>query len=342
MLEIPTDKYLAHALDFSPEEQRFRDEFAEWLPDNLIDCHAHCNLPEHVLGMTDRARKHMFSTFPGHSLDDSERIKKLFYPWKVVRSLRFANVFRGIDHRSANQYLLEESPTKDRIAVFGLPEDIEYTVGLLRHPRCSALKMYYSYLEPPAEKIYDIFRPEILEEAQTLDIPLVLHLPKMIIFSLPDLLQMFRDFPRLRAVIAHLGSSKLVQPELFNAFEIVAKIGNISLDTSLNTSAEVVHMALSSFGSHRILFGSDEPLSLIRSAVFIHPEKGQRLATSYPYHWVDETERAQFGHLASASVHAHWQSLQAIRNAINQFPEETRKGMKKRVFHDNAQSFFKF
>lgn len=198
-MKIPVEEHLDYALQFKPEEERLRSDFAAWLPDHIIDCHAHCNLSEHVAYVSDRASKHMLSTFTYYSLEDSIRIQRLMYGGKDVRTLRFPKTFQGIDHRAANEYLLTESPKHDRVAIFGLPEDVPYTTSMLRHPRCSALKMYWSYVDPPAQRIYEFFRPEILEEAQSLDIPIILHLPKMIVRSLDDLLQMLADFPKLRA-----------------------------------------------------------------------------------------------------------------------------------------------
>ena len=105
-MDIPVEQYLGYALRFKPEEDRLCDEFAEWLPDRIIDCHAHCNLREHVAFVNDYARGHMMSTFPYYSLEDSKKIHGLMYRGKNVQSLRFAKTFRGVDHRAANEYLL--------------------------------------------------------------------------------------------------------------------------------------------------------------------------------------------------------------------------------------------
>lgn len=341
-MQIPVDDYLADALQLTPAEGRLRQEFAAWLPDDIIDCHAHCNLRAHVSYVSDRAFGHMLSTFTYFSLKDSATVNALLHPGTRVRSLRFPKTFEGIDHRAANAYLLEESSTDDRIAVFGLPEDVGYTVRMLRHPRCSALKMYWSYINPPAERIYDFFRPEILEEAQALDMPIILHLPKMIVRSLPDLVHLLEDFPRLRIVLAHLGLPKMLVPGLAEAYQAVKDYDNVMLDTALNPSDAVMHLALSTFGSGRIMFGSDQPLHLIRSVAFLHPAKGERLATAYKYHWVDPAEHAEFSHLAVGATHAHWQSLTAIKRAVERFPQSMREDMKRRIFRENASVFFGF
>lgn len=269
-------------------------------------------------------------------------VQEILHPGKKIRTLRFPKTFRGIDQRAANEYLLQKSPAEDRVALFGLPEDIEYTISMLAHPRVSALKMYYSYVEPIAQTIYEAFMPEILEEAQRLNKPIILHLPKMIVHSIGDIKQMLKDFPSLRVVIAHLGSTKFVVSGLKDAYSELALYRNISLDTALNPSGDVVRMALECFGSERIMYGSDEPLHLIRSVAYDHPQKGQRIVTNYPYHWIDSGEFTQFGHLAANAVHAHWQALGALRIAIESLPKIEQNTARQRMFFTNARDFFGF
>lgn len=342
MLHNNKEAYLAYGLELKPEELRIISEFADWLPENIIDCHAHSNCADHVKYMLEKTYRHMLSTFPSFTIEESQKTQSLLYPGKRVRTLRFAKTFRGIDHKKANQYLLTESPEEDRVALFGLPEDVEYTALMLRNRRVSALKMYYSYVEPTATKIYEFFKPEILEEAQCLNIPIILHLPLIITKSHGDLHQVVRDFPRLRITLAHLGLTKFLVPGLEDVYKEFVGYPQIMLDTALCPSADVVELSLRTFGSDRIMFGSDEPLNLIRSKAYEHPEKGQRIITEYLYHWVDPVEHAQFGHMANGAVHSHWLSMEAIRFAVNRFPKRDRGGLKEKIFHENARDFYGF
>lgn len=342
MLHNNKSIYLAYSLALKPQEIQFRDEFAMWLPNEIIDCHAHCNLPEHVIAMTEKTYGHMLSTFPSFTLEESKQLREVLFPDKKLYSLRFPKTFRGIDHRKANLYLLEKSPSDDRIALFGLPEDVEYTIQMLDHPRVSALKMYYSYVEPNATHIYEYFKPEILEVAEKRSIPIILHLPKVITESRSDLLQVTHDFPSLKIVIAHLGLSKMLIPKLEDAFREIAENPHIMLDTALNPSVDVTTLALRIFGINRIMFGSDEPLNLIRSRVYQHPQKGQRLITEYPYHWVNLDEHNQYAHLAEGVIHSHWGSMIALRSAIEMFPNSEQETIKQNVFYRTAKRLFKF
>jgi hypothetical protein len=58
------EDYLANALTLSDQEQLAISELNDWLPKNIIDAHAHSNLPEHVESIPETTFNHMLSTFP--------------------------------------------------------------------------------------------------------------------------------------------------------------------------------------------------------------------------------------------------------------------------------------
>jgi len=250
--------------------------------------------------------------------------------------------FRGVNHRKVNQYLLDHSSQRDRVALFGLSQDVNYTKDMLHHPRVAALKMYHSNVTPPATLVYQYFRPEILSVAERCGVPIILHLPRPVTESMEDLRRVVQDFPRLKIVIAHLGPTDFLYPGLEDVLGELADYPHIYMDTSLNSSKEVIELALRLFGASRIMHGSDEPLSMIRGKVYLHPEKGNLLITEYPYHWVNLRDHARFAHLTKGIVHWHWLSLVALREAVSTFPADEQETMKKLIFYENAQELFGF
>jgi len=90
------------------------------------------------------------------------------------------------------------------------------------------------------------------------------------------------------------------------------------------------------------MYGSDEPLNLIRAADYENPQLGQRLITDYPYHWVDPIEQKAFHELATGLTHAHWQCLSAIKSAVEHLPAYRQREAKRRIFHANAEAYFGF
>ncbi len=150
------------------------------------------------------------------------------------------------------------------------------------------------------------------------------------------------DFPKLRIVLAHLGLSVLPIPGLKESFEAIKPFETVFMDNSMNESADVTREAISILGSTRILYGSDEPLNLIRYTTYDHPQKGQRIVSEYPYHWVDKDEFREYGHLAKGAVHSHWGNLLALQQCIDALPKRQRTSVKEHIFYKNAASVYGF
>lgn len=341
-MNIERERYLNHALNFSAQEKFLVENYAQWLPSQIIDSHAHCNLQSHVREVNTQAFHHMMSSFPYYSLEESKKIHGLMHPNIDIRSLRFPKTFKGINHKEANLYLLNQSAERDRIAVYGLPDDEIYTCRILGHERASALKMYHSYFTPPATNVYQYFTKAILGEAQMLGRPIILHPPVIITKCLDQIIRLKDDFPDLIVVLAHLGLTKVLVPGLQNAYERLASLDGFFMDTSLVPDGAVVQLALETFGHNRILYGSDEPLNLLRSTVYVHPEKGQRIITDYQYHWVDKDEFEEYKHLSEGLCHTHWSSLKAIRVALDFYHDDEYDIAKQNVFFNNSKALFGF
>jgi len=341
--EIDSSKYLENSLTLTEREKKLIRVFSEWLPDKIVDCHTHCNLYEHVQEVDEEMYHQMISTFKGFDLEDSHRVGLAFFTNKNIRRLRFPFPFRGIDIKSANNYLLNNVKDPDKIALCGIPKDIDYTISMMNTGKFSALKMYYQQFNPPSKKIYEHFPPKILESAEKLEIPIILHLPKMITLCKEQLLDVINTFPKLKISLAHLGLPSFVVPNLQETYEEIAKYSNVYMDTAMVPSKDVLDMAIKTFGPKRIMFGSDEPLNLIRSILYNNPKLGQRIVTEYMYHWVNKEEHEEYKKLAQGAVHMHWPAIQAIKDTIeNLYVPGKQEDIKNDIFNNNAARFFKF
>ena len=67
--------------------------------------------------------------------------------------------------------------------------------------------------------------------------------------------------------------------ETENALYALQGQKNIYLDNSWYSEVDVITKALEILGPERILYGSDQPLNLIRAEFFLHPELGERVLT---------------------------------------------------------------
>ncbi len=186
--------------------------------------------------------------------------------------------------------------------------------------------------------IYECFPEKVLKVAEDLSIPIILHLPKVITKSKDDLLAVAKKYPKLKICVPHLGSTKFVIENLEETYKELAEKTGIYLDTSLNPSYEVIKLALKYFGADRIMYGSDQPINLVRYVPFINPEKGQRIVTEYMYHWVDKEEHEKFKYLATNLVHCHWLALNPLRKVIDELPNK--EEIKGKIFYLNAKKFY--
>jgi len=338
---IKQDVYLSYAFELRPREIELIEKYGAILPETIIDCHAHSNPPNAVGELDQPTCEHMMSTFPIWTIRQSRQAQAKLLPGKRIRTIRFANAYRGINHRLSNEYLFDHATDDDLVAAYGIPTDLEYTIRILRGPRSCALKMYYWYSDPPAEEIYQFFRPEALEEAQSLGKPIILHLPDFLYLCADDLRRLLRDFPRLPIVLAHMALVEEEVPGLRELYAEFARYKTVVIDTAMNRSARLVRLALETFGPDRILFGTDDPLHLIRATAYENPELGWRLAADHQYHWVDPAEQSEYGYLANHAVHCLWQNLEAISLGINSYAQKHSQSIWRRIMHDNAAHTFR-
>ena len=335
-------EYIKFASNFNEQEKSLRSMFEKWLPNKIIDCHVHVGQTNEINELIWPVYKKPFCSFLGFDLENSYKIRNLFYPGKMVLMLRFPYPFQGINHRDMNKYLIKKCTSMDRIALCGIPTDIEYTVKLLSNPRIAALKMHYYSSVPPAKEIYQFFPKAILEAAQSKALPIILHLPLKASHCIDQVERLVYDFPNLQVVLAHLGGYMEPLEKLELAYKSFAKYKSIHVDTAMVFSSQAIGLALKYFGEGRILYGSDEPLDLLRVKMYEHPVLGFRLISEYPYHWIPHEEYETYKYLAHGIVHAHWQTLLAIKQAIQGLPKSRQETAKSRIFFDNSKKLFSF
>lgn len=340
---IDTSRYLNVALKVSARDRELGEYATALLPDRVVDSHSHVNLATHVRTLPPSVRGHIMSTFPHYSLDQASLVRRHLWPDRTVYSLRMPNAYNGIDHRSANDYLLGQCfGTPDRVAAYGLPDNLEYTIALIQDSRVSALKMYHRYFEPPARHIYDYFPFPVLEEACARSLPVLVHLPTELNSCLGEVVQMLHDFPRLRVVLAHAAMAETASSRSAAALTLLSRHEEVYLDTALVMEPALLELSLRKFGTHRVLYGSDEPLSLIRGLYTHHPTLGPRVWSDSGYHWQDP-EEPNFDDRAPQTTLLHHLQMRALLDAIeNVTPRSERSDVARRVFAENATGVYGF
>jgi predicted TIM-barrel fold metal-dependent hydrolase len=338
---IPVGEYLEHALALTPSEEAALAAVIRCLPPTIVDSHVHTSLMEHLRRpFGPKMLNHMMTTFPGYPIEVSRTIQRKVLAGVKVISVRFPHVYPEIDRQAANQYLLSEASAQDAIAAIGMVDNVPGTIKLIERTDVVALKMYYHDAMVDRPRIRDYFLPPFLEACSTVGKPIILHLPKPLPASLDDLLEVAESYAELSIILAHCGVVHISSEDYAKALEACSHLPNIVVDTARVEDAEVLALALAYLGADRVLFGSDEPLSLLRSRPYIHPRKGERLATDRLYHWSDRTEHEAYGHLAVGVHLSLIEQLAVLVAAIREICSEPETAIES-VFFTNAVRVFK-
>lgn len=349
MIRPEYEQYIQHALTVNDDEIELRDELTSQLPDTIIDSHTHVAVPEefNYESLPTHVHQHMMSTFPTFNIEDSHRASELLFPGKTILKARFAHAFAGIDKRRVNDYLAKNSSSGDYPVLFGLSdsqEDIEYTISQIETGSFKGLKMYYFASDPPKYGLFEYFPRPALDAAQRAGIPIILHLPHSLYHSGEEVERLAEDYPDLSVILAHIGVANLPRPELDTILPRFAQHPNVYVDTALVDAAGIAVKALQHMGPKRVLYGSDEPLNLLRTVTYFNPELNTaRVLTDFPYHWADPIEQTKYrSSTQKAFVHNHWLQVAMLLDGIatvSNSPAQ-RQDVTEMVFRTNAEKLF--
>jgi predicted TIM-barrel fold metal-dependent hydrolase len=324
------------ALHLTTDEKIRLSDLRNQLPGRIADAHTHVARQRDLNALPDELWSHAVSTFPWYPLDVADRVRSVLWPGKSVWALRMPHAVRGYDHRAINDYLAATC-TDDVRAGYGIPDDVEYTVRLIS--TCpAALKMYYKYRQPEAKALWDVFPEPILEAAADAGVPIIVHLPQSLPTGLVDLIGLASRFPSLRVVVAHAGGGggQFYRGDLDTCFAALAAIPVVVyFDTALVWDLRLLEVLLATVGPDRVLFGTDEPLSLIRGVPYQHPRLGPRLYAPR-YHWASD-DGAPPEVAATRPELLHLLQTEAVLRAVRPYGGSAVQA----VFHDNAARLFR-
>jgi hypothetical protein len=250
----------------------------------------------------------------------------------------------GYDHRAENAYVRQVADGHNLPALCVLPNDLGYTLTELRSKKYRAVKSYPHYTEPPFRYIVDFFPHEILETCAEQRTPIILHVPRPLPECVHEVTEIARRYPQLPIILAHAGRSQHSDRAYVSALRRCAPHMNVHADSSMVTDTRVLGSVVRELGPSRMLYGSDEPFSLLRYRTVHTKRHGSLAVPAHPYHWEKPDAKRRYGHMATHAPMIHFQSLAALINAIDwnsartgADPDET-IGL---VFHDTAARLFK-
>lgn len=344
--EIDTKSYITAGLSLNNKENLIRDKVLDITPDTIIDVHAHANLPEDVVGLHSRFFNDIISTFPGFTVSQHRTTDQLLWGNKKdIKHVYFAFPFEGVDIEKSNKYI--SSVASDSDFPFYTSDNFQPrdTIQALKTGEWRGIKAYYRQRLPKSTNITDFYYPEILEVTNLKKLPIILHLPNNLERDFLELTSLLQRYNQTKFIIAHMGfPDRSTYPKLLSALK---SFNNVFFETSWSMNGLAMKDVINILGPQKLLYGSDQPLNLIRAKVVTHPQLGERVAVSLPYHWADQKEqqyyRNELGILVDEILTIHFQSLEAILYSIFDYTSDRNKQIElsKMIFYQNALSLLK-
>ena len=165
------------------------------------------------------------------------------------------------------------------------------------------MKVYYALIGEDAKtrdryleaSIFDFLPPSQLEILNERRAWVTLHVPRAGRLAAPqniaEIGRIRREYPRITLVIAHLGRC-YTPSHAEEAFPRLAKDEGLYFDNSAVFHPEVHRLALATFGSQRILYGTDNPVFYMRGRQQYHGREYVN-HTDYPFHFNQQREPAE-------------------------------------------------
>ncbi len=271
------DRRAGLALDIQDVDRRFYAErLRDWLPGRLVDIHTHVWQAVDFSESSDPATRTV--TWPArvareNPIEDLLETYRLLLPGKRVTPLVFGQVPKNGNLDRVNRYVAESARRFQVPAL--IFSDPAWSAGELERRIVadgfigakSYLSLAPAYLPAGEIRITDFFPRHQLEVHNRRGWIVMLHIPRDARLkdpvNLAQLLEIERDFPDLKLIVAHVGRAYCAG-DVGNAFEVLAATKNMCFDFCANTNAEVFGQLLGCVGPRRVLFGTDLPILRMR------------------------------------------------------------------------------
>lgn len=254
----------------------YEQELRAFLPDKIIDIHTHVYAKKNRAALP--AQKARAVLWPSLVADENtgeqiQEMYRLMFPGKEVTPLIFSSIKRGQDFQLNNNYVADVSRRYHFPALYySRPEETgEELEQRIDEGGFLGLKSYLTlspeYLPEKEIRIFDFYPHGQLEAADRNGWIVMLHIPRDGRLgdrvNLAQLLEIEARYPRLKLVVSHIGRA-YTERDMGDAFETLAGTKHMMFDFSANTNRHAMYRALETFGTQRIMFGSDAPICRMR------------------------------------------------------------------------------
>ena len=260
------------------DRERYARRLRDFLPDDIIDIHTHVWRAGDFPAATQTSGEKRTVTWPSlvakdNPIEDLMETYRLLFPGKRVTPLIFATLPEGGNLDIQNAYIAECS-RREKVPALLFTDPAWSAAELEARTLAGGFVGAKSYLSlapawiPAREiRILDFFPPHQLEVHDRHGWIVMLHSPRdgrlKDPVNLAQLLQIERDYPNLKLIVAHVGRA-YCREDVGNAFEMLAQTKRMMFDICANTNSQIFEQLLRCVGPRRVLFGSDLPITRMR------------------------------------------------------------------------------
>jgi len=322
------DIHLHHVFNYTDVDRAFWAEHLEdWVPQRVLDAHIHIVDPSfRTVPLTEEMLKSywVMELDEMMSADTAAHCFRTIFPGRDVSCVGFGYPMPGWDIEGANAYNWEELPKRGwhTLAMVRPSWSAEQVDALFTHPGVIAVKPYFALIgDDVGERdqhlecsIFDMLPHHQLEVLNTRRAWITLHVPRAGRLGHPDNLKEIRElrsrYPDARVVIAHLGRSYTL-PHAREGLLPLADDPGLYYDTSAVLNPDVLTFALQHIRNDRILYGTDNPIFLMRGRRQWHGRTYVN-RTSHPFHFNTERESPEIE--AQYTLYTY-EALRALKQA---------------------------
>lgn len=321
--------------ELSASDLILREEAIDgFVPDEVFDFHAHVMEPSRYASTTLGPHLNGLTVSP----TSYRHAMELLLPGaRLKAALLFPFPARDHDRPAINQWMFEEierlpsSFHARGLAIVSPHDDPGLVAAAMASGRCAGLKPYHFYAWPgdTSQVGLEDFAPEWMWRlCDRHGAVLMLHLMRDEAVAEPGnseaLVRLSRKYPGCQAVLAHVARS--FNHRTSRGLAALKDLPNIWVDMSAITEAESIRAAIEILGPHRVLYGSDYPISHLR---------GRCVTVGNQFLWL-YAEEAKAPQMTLVGI----ESLRALRGACTQ-ARLSRKEVQG-IFRDNAHAVLKF
>ncbi|MBR4768603.1 MAG: amidohydrolase family protein, partial [Lachnospiraceae bacterium] len=249
------------------DEQFYREELFDFLPETFIDCHTHIWKDEFLL----RPRVPKWESFVSvdNPIEDLIATNEELFPGKKCISVLYPNPISTMDVPRNNEYTLNAARKYHFPALYlSRPEEpAEHLREEVLKGGYAGVKVYLnyapSYIPEEEIRIYDFLPKEHLKVIDELGKVVQVHIARSKRLADPvnyvQLGEIEENYPNLTLIVAHLGRA-YADADVGNALEYLKDTKKTMWDFTANTNQHVMEQVLEKFGPKRFIYGSDFPV----------------------------------------------------------------------------------